>query len=230
MRVLPARSTAKSEAIDVIDFRFYLVTNRKLCAPRSLQSVVREACDSGVRAVQLREKDLPKKELEEYAARLLDITRERDTKLLVNRKETIEEAEDAFLAASLGTDGFHFPEGVTFPHQLRSRFPKLLVGVSTHSSGAALAAAAEGASFVTFGPVFETQTKTTYGEPQGLEELAKVASAVTVPVFAIGGVTPENAADCVAAGAHGVAVIGAIMTADDVTDAVKRFESSLGSL
>lgn len=214
----------------MIDFRFYLVTDRKLCAPRSLQSVVREACDAGVRAVQLREKDLAKVELEEYAARLLEITRERDAKLLLNKEETISEAEDAFLAASLGSDGFHFPEGVPFPHELRSRFPKLLVGVSTHSAGSAVTAAAEGASFITFGPVFETPSKKLYGPPHGLDVLAKIASSVTVPVFAIGGVTPENAADCISAGAHGVAAISAVMKVEDVTDAVKRFETALGSL
>jgi thiamine-phosphate pyrophosphorylase len=214
----------------VIDFRFYLITDRKLCAPRSLQSVVREACDAGVRAIQLREKDLPPKELEEYASRLLEIAHERNTKLILNRKSTIEEAEDAFLAASLGTDGFHFPEGVTFPHELRTRFPHLLVGVSTHSTGGAVAAAAEGSSFVTFGPVFETRSKKSYGPPQGLDALAKVSSSVTVPVFAIGGVTPDNAADCISAGAHGVAVISAVMTAGDVSDVLKRFETALGSL
>jgi thiamine-phosphate pyrophosphorylase len=214
----------------VIDFRFYLITDRKLCVPRSLQSVVREACDAGVRAVQLREKDLPRKELEEYTERLLEITGDRDTKLILNKKDPVTEADDAFLAASLGTDGFHFPEGVTFPHELRTRFPKLLVGVSTHSAAAALAAAAEGASFVTFGPVFETPSKKSFGPPQGLDALAKVASSVTVPVFAIGGVTPDNAADCVAAGAHGVSAIGAVMTADDVADVVGKFESALGSL
>ena len=214
----------------MIDFRFYLVTDRKQCAPRSLQSVVREACDAGIKAVQLREKDLKPKEFEEYFARILSITRGRNTKLLLNRKQTIEEAEDAFLAASLGADGFHFPEGLSFPHELRSRFPKLLVGMSTHSAAAAVAAAAEGASFITFGPVFETPSKKIYGEPQGLETLSKVTSSVSVPVFAIGGVTPENAGDCIAAGAHGVAAVGAIMKANSVADVVGRFRAAIGSL
>jgi len=214
----------------VVDFRFYLITDRNLCAPRSLQSVVREACDAGVRAVQLREKDLPRKELEEYMTRLLAITRDRSAKLLLNRDEPIEGSEDAFLAASLGTSGFHFPEAVPFPHELRSRFPKLLVGVSAHSPARAVAAAAEGADFVTFGPVFETPSKTGFGPPQGLDALARVASTVTVPVFAVGGVTTENAAECVAAGAHGVAVIRAVMTATNITDAVHRFEAAIGSL
>ena len=214
----------------MIDFRFYLVTDRKQCAPRSLQSVVREACDAGTKAVQLREKDLKPEEFEEYLARILAITKERNSKLLLNRKEPIEEAEDAFWAASLDADGFHFAEGLSFPHELRARFPKLLVGMSAHSRAAAVAAAAEGASFITFGPVFETPSKKKYGDPQGLEALAKVTSSVSVPVFAIGGVTPENAGECIAAGAHGVAAVGAVMKADNVADVIGRFKSAIGSL
>jgi thiamine-phosphate pyrophosphorylase len=216
--------------IEVFDFRLYVVTDRKMCAPRSLQSVIREACDAGVRAVQLREKDLSPREREEYVARLLEITRARSTKLLINRKEPLEEAEDAFLAASLGTDGFHFPDGVPFPHELRTRFPKLLVGVSTHSVSGAVSAAAEGASFITFGPVFETPSKSSFGPPQGLDALAKVAASVGTPVFAIGGVTPGNAGKCIKAGAYGVGVVRAIMTADDITGVVKQFETAMGSL
>jgi thiamine-phosphate pyrophosphorylase len=214
----------------VTNFRFYLVTDRKQCAPRSLQSIVREACDAGVKAVQLREKDLVPREVEEYVARLLEITHDRDTLLLLNRKEPIREAEDAYLAASLTVDGFHFPEGMTFPHELRSRFPKALVGMSTHSTGAAVSAAAEGASFVTFGPVFETPSKKAYGEPQGLDGLSRVTASVTVPVFAIGGITPDNAADCIAAGAHGVAAVSAVMTAEDIGEVIGRFREAIGSL
>ena len=214
----------------MFDFRLYLITDRKICAPRSLQSVVREACDAGVRAVQLREKDLSQTELGEYASRLKEITQARDTKLLINRRDPVEEAEDAFLAASMGTDGFHFPDGVPFPHELRARFPRLLVGVSTHSVGGAVAAAAEGASFITFGPVFETPSKASFGPPLGLDALAKATASVTIPVFAIGGVTPENTTDCLKAGAKGVAVVGAIMTAKDIAAVVKKFESVLGSL
>jgi thiamine-phosphate pyrophosphorylase len=214
----------------VIDFRFYLVTDRSQCAPRSLQSIVREACDAGTKAVQLREKDLKPREVEEYLARLLAITKDRNAKLLLNRINSIEEADDVYLSASLGADGFHFAEGLTFPHVLRARFPRLLVGMSTHSAATAVAAAAEGASFVTFGPVFETPSKKQYGAPQGLDALARVTSSVNVPVFAIGGVTPENAAECVAAGAHGVAAVGAVMNADNVTDVVNKFKSAIGSL
>jgi len=213
-----------------VDFRLYLITDRKTCAPRSLQSVVREACDAGVRAVQLREKDLNEKETEEYTQRLLDITRPRGAKLFLNRKRPFDTADEVFIAASLGTDGFHMTSAVPFPHELRSRFPKLTVGISTHSVEQVVAASAEGADFVTFGPVFETPSKAVYGEPLGLKNLTRAVAAAAIPVIAIGGITPDNAADCVAAGAHGVAVIRSVAAAPDINEVIGRFKTALGSL
>jgi len=214
----------------MIDFRLYMITDRKRCAPRSLQKVVREACDAGVRAVQLREKDLSADVLQEQIDRLLDITGKRDAKLIVNRDASLDASEEIFLAASTGADGFHFPDGSKFPHELRTKFPRLLVGVSTHSPASAITAAAEGADFVTFGPVFETASKKRFGAPQGLEVLSRVCSSAGIPVFAVGGVTPDNASDCIAAGAHGVAVIGALMDMPDIASAVAAFKNALGSL
>ena len=214
----------------MIDFRFYLTTDRTLCAPRSLQTVVREACDAGVRAVQLREKDLSAKDLREYASRLLEITGERGAKLLVNRFEAIEMSDEAFVAASIEVDGFHFPENVPFPHKMRKHFPKLLVGMSTHSKERALTMELEGADFVTFGPVFSTPTKESFGPPQGLDALAAVTKAVSIPVFAIGGVTPVNALWCMDRGAHGVAAVSAVMTSQDIPATMQAFTNALGSL
>jgi len=213
-----------------VDFRFYLVTDRERCAPRSLLSVVRAACDAGVRAVQLREKDLSPQELEDYVARIAEISSERGAKLIVNRTKALEGTEETFLAASMGVDGFHFPEAAGFPYELRQRFPRILVGMSTHSRERAVAAAAEGADFITFGPVFETPSKAQYGPPQGIDALRDVCTAARVPVFAVGGVTPENARACREAGAHGVAVIGAVMEAEDIADAVRAFRKPLGSM
>jgi thiamine-phosphate pyrophosphorylase len=214
----------------MIDFRFYLITDRQRCAPRALQAVVREACDAGVKAVQLREKDLSRDDLQDYTARLLEITRKRGARLIINRNASAASTQDIFLSASLDVDGFHFPESELFPHELRKRFPKLLVGVSTHSSERAVAAAAEGADFVTFGPVFDTSSKKSFGPAQGLDALSATCSACGIPVFAVGGITPENAGDCLKAGAQGVAAIGAVMTAPDVADVVDRFHQTLGSL
>jgi thiamine-phosphate pyrophosphorylase len=214
----------------MVDFRFYLITDRKRCSPRSLQAVIGEACDLGVTAVQLREKDLRSDELVAYVQRLSEITHKRNAKLFINRGRPVGTTEDAFLAASIGSDGFHFPESIAFPHELKRRFPKLLVGMSTHSANAAVVASTEGADFVTFGPVFETESKKAFGPPLGLDGLRAVSRASSVPVFAIGGITPDNTADCIAAGAHGVAAIGAIMESSNLPATLAAFKSALGTL
>ncbi len=214
----------------MIDFRFYLITDRARCAPRALQAVVREAVEAGVRVVQLREKNIAPGELEAHIARLAAVVHERGAKLIVNRNASITADEEAFLAASLEADGFHFPERTPFPAALRRRFPARLVGISTHTRERAVAAAVEGADFVTFGPVFATASKAPYGPPLGLDALADVCAAARIPVFALGGVTPQNAAACIEAGAHGEAAIGAIMAAQEGAGAGGAFAGAVGGL
>jgi thiamine-phosphate pyrophosphorylase len=82
-----------------------------------------------------------------------------------------------------------------------------LIGVSCHSPEAAKSAAAGGADYIFFGPVFATPSKAAYGVPQGLERLAEVCSSVNIPVLAIGGISLANAASCFSAGASGIAAI-----------------------
>jgi thiamine-phosphate pyrophosphorylase len=88
----------------------------------------------------------------------------------------------------------------------------------------------EGASFILFGPIYATPSKLSYGAPVGLQALEKVASFSKVPVFAIGGITPARVKDCLQAGAQGVAVISAVLSAPKISEAVKAFEKELGTL
>jgi thiamine-phosphate pyrophosphorylase len=205
-----------------IDFRLYVITDRRRCEPRTLESVLEEACAAGVRAIQLREKDIHERDVPDVVGRIRGIVRPRGARLLLNYHRSFPDVPPV--------DGFHFPDGIPVPTGLRRQFPTALIGVSTHASASAAAAASSGADFVTFGPVYETPSKIAYGPPQGLDALAKAVAASTIPVFAVGGVTPERAADCITAGAHGVAVIGAVMAAADVTEAVDAFKEALGEL
>ena len=212
--------------IPAIDFRFYLVTDRTLCAPRTLASVVHDACVSGVRAVQLREKDFSTTDVVSSATRLVGLMQPQQARLFIN-VATVEDDTLSLVAASPGVDGFHVPDDPDLLAHIRRTFPKHLIGASTHSVDAARAAADAGANFVTFGPVFAAPGKT---KLKGLDSLRQVATTVEIPVFAIGGVTADRAKECLDAGAHGVAAIRAIMKATSPRRAVREFADVMGTL
>lgn len=208
--------------LKTIDFRLYLITNRTLCKPVPLETFVAEACGAGVRAVQLREKDLSGRALYAQARALREVTRHAGAKLLINDR--------ADIAFAVGADGVHCPENGLPVDAARRFFPEALVGASTHSLKRAVEAGTQDAAFVLFGPIFPTPSKMKYDDPKGLEALSIVAKNAGIPVFAIGGITPENAPLCLEKGAAGVGVISAIMSAKNVSEVVLAFRSALGGL
>jgi thiamine-phosphate pyrophosphorylase len=137
----------------------------------------------------------------------------------------------ADLALALGFTGVHLREEslplAEQPGVLRQR---LRFAVSAHSLEEVGAAFAAGAEFATFGPVFETASKAAYGPPLGLKALEQAARATPLPLFALGGITPERACECLRVGAQGVAAIGAVWNADDPLAALERFREALGGL
>jgi thiamine-phosphate pyrophosphorylase len=212
----------------MIDFRFYLVTDRTLCAPRTLASVVHDACVSGVRAVQLREKDFSATDVVSSATRLVGLMHPQQAKLFVN-VATVEDDTLSLIAASPGIDGFHVPDDPVLLSHIRRTFPKHMIGASTHSIDGVRAASEAGADFLTFGPVFGTPGKKSQ-PAQGLAALTPACAATTLPIFAIGGITADHAKECLDAGAHGVAVIRAVMSASSARRAVREFADVMGSL
>jgi thiamine-phosphate pyrophosphorylase len=212
----------------MIDFRFYLITDRTLCAPRTLASVVHDACVSGVRAVQLREKDFPANDVVTSATRLTGLLHLQGAKLFVN-VATVEDDTLALIAVSPGIDGFHVPDDPELLVHIRRTFPKHLIGASTHTIEGVRNASAAGADFLTFGPVYFTPGKKK-NEIQGIETLRKACAATKTPVFAIGGITAQHARECLDAGAHGVAVVRAVMEASSPRRAVREFAEVMGEL
>jgi len=206
----------------MIDFKLYLVTNRRLCAPGSLEQKIQLACRAGVRAVQLREKDLSGRDLYRQAQLLRRVTRESGARLFINDRVDI--------ALVCGADGIHCPENGLPPDTARRLFPRGLIGASAHSLDAAVRARLSGADFVVFGPVFPTPSKIKLGPPQGLAALAAVTRHVSLPVLAIGGISPDNAFLCLRCGAAGVAVMSAILAASDTAAVISEFAQVLGGL
>lgn len=150
--------------------------------------------------VQIREKDLPVKLLFELAERAAGITKNTDTKLLINGR-----ADIAYLA---GADGVHLPADSIPSEAVRESFDdEFIIGVSVHSLLEAIESEASGADFVTFGPVFYTPSKEKFGEPQGLDKLKEVSKTLSIPVFAVGGVDDNNYESVLLNGAAGFAAI-----------------------
>ncbi|GIV60894.1 MAG: putative thiamine-phosphate synthase [Rhodothermaceae bacterium] len=203
-------------------FSYYLITDRKRTRERPLVEVVDRACRSGIRAVQLREKDLPGRALYALAKDLRAVTAAHGALFFVNDRL------DVALAA--GADGVHCPEAGLRPSDVRALAPALRVGVSVHSVEAARRAREDGATFLLFGPVYATPSKRKYGAPQGLDRLRAVVAAVDIPVLAVGGVTPARARACLDAGAAGIAGISSVLGAASVEDQVRAWRAVLGTL
>ena len=206
--------------VNKLGFSLCLVTDRSQVAG-SLAETVETCLDAGLRAVQVREKDLPARDLLSLAGKLRESTRSHGARLFVNDR--------ADVALAVGADGVH-RTGASLPvWALRSISPSgFMIGASVHSVAEARAAEPEGADFLVFGPVYDTASKRQYGPPQGLAALERVTSAVRLPVLAVGGVTPDRVPEVMHAGASGVAVIGAILGAERPAEAVTRFLDVLG--
>jgi len=162
---------------------------------------------------------LPARALYELTCRAVEITRGSKTRLLVNDRADIARASHA--------DGVHLTTR-SLPAQVVQDIygPEFLIGVSTHSLREAEVARKNGADFVVFGPVFETESKREFGEPQGLEKLREVTQALDeFPVLAIGGISLENVAACFAAGARGVAAIRLLSDPKTMTSTVNTIRS-----
>ncbi|HSE03699.1 MAG TPA: thiamine phosphate synthase [Methylomirabilota bacterium] len=206
--------------MDQLGFTLYLITDRA-ASPRPAADVVEECLGAGLRAVQLREKDLGVRDLLALADALREATDRHAARLLVNDR-----ADVALAARADGVQRTHASLPVS---ALRAITPAgFLVGASVHSVAEARDAAGQGADFIVFGPVYDTPSKRRYGPPQGLAALEAVAGAVAPPVLAVGGLTPARVPEVLAAGAAGVAVIGAIYGAPRPAEATKAFLDALG--
>ncbi len=185
-----------------------LVTDRSACLGRPLEQVVAAAVEAGVGVVQLRERDLPARELFELGSRLKGPIHAAGALLVVNDRMDV--------AMAVGADGVHLgARSLTVAQARRLCGDAMLVGASAHSVQEALRAETEGADYVILGTIFETRSHPDV-MPAGAKLVTEAAGALAIPVVAIGGVNAGNAPEVMAAGAAGVAVVTAIQSARDV--------------
>lgn len=204
------------------------VTDRRALRPRSPAGAAAALAETAARAaalgadwIQIREKDLDGGALLELVADVQK--RAKPARVIVNDRLDVALAAGAG-GVHLGGEGL--PVGAVRAWLGRSEWGAFLIGKSCHSLAEARAAQTGGADYIFFGPVFSTPSKLAYGAPQGTGRLAEVCRNVSIPVIAIGGITEENAAECLGAGARGVAAIRCFQEPDGREACVARLRAA----
>jgi thiamine-phosphate pyrophosphorylase len=180
---------------------------------------IEQAAKAGVDWIQLREKDLSGRDLTKLAEHAI-LRAESRSAVLVNDRLDV--------AFATGAAGVHLGEHSLPPDEAKKLVTKrgarenFIVGASVHSLEGARKAEQAGADYVIFGPVYGTPSKANFGQPQGLQRLKEVCRQLTIPVLAIGGITLENAGDCMTAGAAGIAAIRLFQGAASLDDLVRE--------
>ena len=210
------------------------VTDRKALAEDkslpALLEVIRAAAAAGVDWVQIREKDLPARDLFTLVKEAVALASAHPGSIRpLSIKVIVNDRLDVALAA--GAAGVHLGHASAPAREVidwcrAGNAPAdFLVGVSCHSLEGAQDAENAGASYTYFGPIYETPSKVPFGKPHGVEELAQVASAVTIPVIAIGGVNASNAAECLRAKPAGIAAIRMFQNSPDLATLTKTVQT-----
>jgi thiamine-phosphate pyrophosphorylase len=197
-------------------------------ARETLLRKIEAVAAAGADWIQIREKDLSGRECASLTREALrraakaSTSRASPTRIFVNDRLDVALSERAG-GVHLGERSLPVEKAKRLADSLGPR-NDFLIGVSCHSLKAAKSAESNGAAYIFFGPVFATPSKAAYGAPQGLERLAEVCRAISVPVLAIGGVTLGNAGSCLSAGASGVAAVRLFQDAQDVTSVVQTIK------
>jgi thiamine-phosphate pyrophosphorylase len=207
---------------------YYITDRRQFAGDRREQedrllAKIAECAAAGVEYIQLREKDLETRALEDLAHKAMAAIGGSRTQLLINSRTDV--------ALACGAPGVHLPSSDLSASEVRSIFARAgrsdpVIGASTHSVAEVACAESHGASFAVFGPVFE---KSGSASTDGLEQLRRIchrkdAAQPPMPVWALGGISLENAQQCLAAGAAGIAAIR-LFQQNDVQEIVKKLRS-----
>jgi len=206
------------------DCRLYAFVDTAYLHGRAPEQVAQQLCDGGADLIQLRAKGSSPADVRAMAEKILPLTRAANVGLVINDHLSVAQELGAELC-HLGQEDF-FDAGFTSVAQLPTGRSRPVIGLSTHAPGQATRAIAAGAGYVAVGPVYATGTKPT-AKPVTLQYVRWAAAHVTVPWFAIGGITMWNLDDVLAAGAQRICVVSAILNADNVAAACAEFRRQL---
>lgn len=196
-------------------WRLYAIADPSFCRGKPLVEVMRAALRGGAEVIQLRDKEATSARLYQEALALRQLTREWGVPLIVNDRTDI--------ALAVEADGVHLgQQDLPVPVARKLLGPDRIIGVSVHDLPQAREAVAFGADYLGVGPVYPTSTKQ-IEQAVGLDLIREIKENLDIPIIAIGGINPENVAEVIQGGAHGVAVISALLGVPDVTQRAREF-------
>ncbi len=200
----------------------YSIIDTTYVARDKLKETALKIMNGGANIIQLRGKGLDSADLLRGARIIKPLAMARGVTFIIN--------DHVDIAILSGADGVHLGASDTGIKEARSMLEwRGIIGLSTHNLDEARRAAAAGADYISFGPIFPTSTKKDADEPKGVKALAEIVSNVKVPVVAIGGITEERVEEVLGSGVEAVAMISDIILADDlsakVSSIIKKIES-----
>ncbi len=182
--------------------KLYAITDREKYGENFMETL-EGVLERGVRFVQLREKELPDRELYRLAKKVRELTRRYGALLTINSRFDV--------ALAVGAEGVHLPQNSLPPSAVKSKYPNLLVGFSAHDLESALYAQEEGADYITLSPIFKTSSHPS-AKPLGIRKLEEISKKVQIPIYALGGINWNRTKTCYKAGAYGIAGITIFIT------------------
>ena len=200
-----------------IDYSLYLVTDRGLARGRTTLEIIKAAVCGGTTIVQLREKDCSTRDFIEQALTVKKFLKARGVPLLINDRVDV--------AQAIAADGVHLGQ-TDMPLEIAKKIlgDSMIIGISAESLEDAIEAERGGADYLGISPIYATPTKTDTASPLGLKGLREIRNAVKLPLVGIGGLNKDNAAEVIRHGADGVAVVSAIVAADDPAAAAEELK------
>ena len=200
----------------------YFITDSKL-TKKNIFEDVKAAVKGGVKIVQYREKKLGKEEMTEEAKKLKEICIENDALFLIN--------DFVDVALEVDADGVHLGlEDMSYGEAREVLGREKIIGLTAHNKEEAAEFEKLGADYLGVSPVFDTATKSDAGRGMGVERLKEIVSSVDIPCIAIGGIDENNAAEVLKTGVDGIAMISAIVTKDDVEEAVNKVSAEIKNI
>lgn len=203
-----------------MDWKLCLIADPSFVPENRLLEKVKEAVESGVTLVQLRVKSLSSRKFFELALLLSSLLKKKDIPFIVNDRVDIALASQA--------SGVHLGQNdLPLSYARKILGPDKIIGISAHNLKEALTAEKEGADYLGVGPVFHTISKNNLSPIIGVDGIRLIRKKIRIPILAIGGITPENSSEVIAAGADGLAAISAFFKKSDIRQVAKNFRQAM---